>query len=46
MAAVGAAGVRDVGSAAGSGLAAAGSGDVAASEVGAGIKSKIEPEVE
>ena len=38
--------LREADSTVGSGLAAAGSGDVAASEVGAGIKSKIEPEVE
>ncbi len=46
MAAVAVAGLREVGSAVGSGLAAAGSGGVVASEGGAGIKSKIEPEVE
>lgn len=46
MAAVAVAGLREVGSADGSGLAAAGSVGVVASEGGAGIKSKIELDVE
>lgn len=40
------AGLREAGSAADSGLAAAGSGGFVASEGGAGIKSKIEFDVE
>jgi len=40
------AGLREAGSTADSGLAAAGSGGVVASEGGAGIKSKIELGVE
>ena len=46
MVAVAEAELREADSGIGSGLAAVGSGGVAASEGGAGIKSKIEPEVE
>ena len=46
MAAVAVAGLREAGSTVDSGLAAAASLGVVASEGGAGIKSKIEPEVE
>ena len=46
MAAVAVAGLREAGSTVDSGLAAAASLGVVASKGGAGIKSKIEPEVE
>ncbi len=46
MAAVAVAGLREAGSTVDSGLAAAGSAGVVASEGGAGIKSKIELDVE
>ena len=46
MVAVAEAELREADSGIGSGLAAVGSGGVAASEGGAGIKSKIEPEFE